>query len=282
MRNSHPDNSFQSPNHTDSFSLLNLAFVINNPIGVLSLIKREIHRFFSVASQTLFPPLISSTLFMYIFGIAIGSRVDFSSTGLSYFHFIVPGLMTMYLISGAYENTSSSLFIARWHNHIQEVLLSPLSYFEMVLGLLAGGLARGILVALGVFLFSQFFDHTQLQHPLLLLYFIVTIAVIFSCAGMMAALWAEDFGMLNIWNIYLIMPLVLLGGVFYPVDILPQMLKLFTAFNPMYFLVNGMRFSVTGVSDIPIYICIAVSFGMAVCSFYFTVFLFKIGYKLRT
>src|SRR3989338_9126574 len=125
--------------------------MINNPIGCLSLSKREILRFFSVASQTVFPPLVSSTLFMYIFGMAIGSRLDFSSLGLSYFGFIVPGLMTMHLIASSYENTSSSLFIARWHNHIQEVLLSPLSYFEMVLGLLAGGVARGAIVAMGGF-----------------------------------------------------------------------------------------------------------------------------------
>src|SRR3989338_4416343 len=111
--------------------------MINNPIGCLSLSKREILRFFSVASQTVFPPLVSSLLFMYIFGVAVGQRIEFQSlTGLTYLQFLVPGLMTMHLISSSYENTSSSLFIARWHNHIQEVLLSPLSYFEMVLGLL--------------------------------------------------------------------------------------------------------------------------------------------------
>jgi ABC-2 type transport system permease protein len=113
--------------------------MITNPIGVLALSKREIVSVLSVASQTVFPPLVTSFLFMYIFGVTIGERMDFSATGLSYLEFIVPGLMAMHLISASYENTCSSLFIARWHNHIQEVLLSPLSYFEMVLGLLAGG-----------------------------------------------------------------------------------------------------------------------------------------------
>ena len=215
--------------------------MINNPIGTLSLSKREILRFISVANQTIFPPLVSSVLFMYIFGVAIGSRVDLSSTGLSYLQFILPGLMTIHLISSSYENTSSSLFIARWHNHIQEVLLSPLSYFEMVLGLLAGGVARGFVVALGVLITSCFFTPLQIYHPFLLLYFVIMIAVIFSCAGMMGALWAEDFGMLSMWNIYVIMPLVFLGGVFYPVDLLPTPLKLATALNPMYYFVNGLR-----------------------------------------
>ena len=256
--------------------------MINNPIGTLSLSKREILRFVSVANQTIFPPLVSSVLFMYIFGVAIGSRVDLSSTGLSYLQFILPGLMTIHLISSSYENTSSSLFIARWHNHIQEVLLSPLSYVEMVLGLLAVGVMRGFVVAVGVFLISCLFTPPQIFHPILLFYFVIMIAVIFSCAGMMGALWAEDFGMLSMWNIYVIMPLVFLGGVFYPVDLLPPALKLATAFTPMYYFVNGLRYSVTGVSDVSIYTCVAFSFIMAVCFFFATVYLFKIGYKLRT
>lgn len=256
--------------------------MINNPIGCLSLSKREILRFFSVANQTVFPPLVSSTLFMYIFGVALGNRMDFSNLGLSYFGFIVPGLMTMHLISSAYENTSSSLFIGRWHNHIQEVLLSPLSYFEMVLGLLAGGVARATVVCLGVYLVSLFFAPSVIVHPFVLLFFIAAISVIFSCAGMVGALWAEDFGMLNIWNIYLIIPAVLLGGVFHPVGILPPALKIFSHFNPMYYMVSGMRYSVTGVAEVPVEISAGISLLMAVVFFYFTVYLFKVGYKLRS
>ncbi len=256
--------------------------MITNPIGVLSLSKREILRFLSVSTQTIFPPLITSTLFMFIFGVAIGSRIDFSSTGLSYLGFIVPGLMTMHLISSSYENTSASLFIARWHNHIQEVLLAPLSYFEMVLGLLAGGVVRGTIVCLGVYLVSLFFGPTSIQHPLLLAYFIVTISVIFSCAGMLGALWAEDFGMLNMWNIYGIVPLVFMGGVFHPVSMLPQIVQTISKFNPMFYLVQGIRFSVTGISDVPVIIAASASFVLSTGVFFLTVHLFKIGYKLRT
>src|SRR3989338_8817855 len=147
--------------------------MVVNPVGVLTLSKREIYRFITCAGQTLFPPLMSSLLFMYIFGVAIGNRIDFSSTGLSYLGFIVPGLMTMNLISSSYENTTSSLFIARWHNHIQEVLLAPLSYLEMVLGLLAGGVARGMLVCAGVYLVSLCFAPTGIHHPFFLLYFVM-------------------------------------------------------------------------------------------------------------
>ncbi len=257
--------------------------LISNPIGVLALSKREIHRFFSVANQTIFPPLVSSALFMYIFGVAIGTRIDFSAvSGLPYLQFIVPGLMAMHLISAAYENTSSSLFIGRWHNHIQEILLSPLSYIEMVLGLLAGGIARGMVVCIGVWFISQFFAPNYIAHPLALLYFMLMIAVIFSCAGMMGALWAEDFGMLSMWNIYVIVPLALMGGVFHPLAMLPKPLLILSHFNPLFYLVSGIRYSMTGISEVSAIVAAAVAFGMALSFFTATVFLFKIGYKLRT
>lgn len=256
--------------------------MVVNPVGVLTLSKREIYRFLTMAGQTIFPPLISSLLFMYIFGIAIGSRIDFSSTGLTYLSFIIPGLMTMHLISSSYENTTSSLFIARWHNHIQEILLAPLSYFEMVLGLLAGGVARGILVCSGVYMVAMLFAPLGIHNIFLLLYFAITISVIFACAGMMGALWAEDFGMLSVWNIYFIIPLVLMGGVFHPISMLPQFIQKASHFNPMFYLVNGIRYSVTGVSDASVLTCTMVSLVMAASFFFLTVYLFKIGYKLRT
>lgn len=256
--------------------------MIINPVGVASLSKREIVRFLSLMGQTIFPPLVTSALFMYIFGVAIGNRIDFSNTGLTYLEFIVPGLMTMHLISSSYENTSFSLFIGRWHNHIQEILLSPLSYFEMVLGLLAGGVARGTIVCVGVFAVALFFTDISIIHPIALLYFILTIAVIFSCAGMMAALWAEDFGMLNVWNIYLILPLVFLGGVFHPLSLLPPIVQDVSRFNPMFYLVQGMRYSVTGQSDVSVWICALVTAVLSLSFFFLNVHLFRIGYKLRT
>jgi len=256
--------------------------LVTNPIGVWALSKREIHRFFSTAHQTIFPPLVTSTLFMYIFGVAIGNRVDFSATGLTYLHFIVPGLMAMHLITSSYENTSSSLFIGRWHNHIQEILLAPLSYIEMVLGLLAGGVARGMLVCMGVWLVSLLFSPSLIAHPIALLYFMLMISVIFSCSGMMGALWAEDFGMLSMWNTYVIIPLCLLGGVFYPLFMLPPALQIVLHFNPMYYLVSGIRYSMTNVTDTPVLTCALVAFGMAAAIFSATVYLFRIGYKLRT
>lgn len=256
--------------------------LIKNLTGIFSLSKREIMRFLTVSTQTLFPPLISTVLFICIFGLALGKKIDLSAEGITYLAFIIPGIMTMQSITSSYENASSSLFISRWHNHVQEILLSPLSYFEMVLGILVGSLTRSILVVFGVLILSLFFSPMQIAHPLLMIYFILIIPIIFSCAGMLAALWAEDFNMLTMWNTYLIMPCTFLGGVFHPVKLIPEQLQFFTKINPMYYLVNGMRYSVIGVADTLIVYSIVVSLSLAVVMFFFTVHLFRIGYKLRS
>ncbi len=252
-------------------------------IGLYTLAKREILRFLIVGHQTIVPPLVSSTLFLFIFGLSVGQNVAFTAPGgVGYIQYIVPGIVTMYLISGSFENTSSSLFISRWHNHIQEVLLSPLSYFEMVLGLLAGGVARGTIVTLGVFAIASLMAHTGVAHPFLAIYFMLTISVIFSCLGMMAALWAKDFGMLSIWGTYVITPLVFLGGVFNPISMLPVPLQSAAHWNPMLHLVSGVRYSMLGIAESPLWISAALSGFGALAAFLFTVHLFRIGYRLRT
>lgn len=250
--------------------------------GLLALSRREILRYLVVAPQTLLPPILTSFLFLFIFGVSVGHNVSVGAHAVSYAAFIVPGLIAMQLISGSFENTSSSLFIARWHNHIQEILLSPLSYLEMVLGLLAGGVSRGLLNALGVYLISLLFAPAAVAHPFLLLFFAVALTVTFSCLGMMAALWANNFGMLSVWSTYVVTPLVYLGGVFTPVDMLPAKVQFFVRWNPLHYLVSGVRYSVTGNSEAAPLACALFAGALAAACLAFTAHLFKIGYKLRT
>ena len=254
---------------------------LENTIGLFTLMKREIVRFMVVAHQTIFPPLISSALYLFVFGLSVGSNIRFSNS-LGYITYITPGIVTMYLITGSFENTSSSLFISRWHNHIQEILLSPLSYSEMVLGLLTGGVVRAFIVACGVFVIASFLNPIGIAHPWLVLYFFFTISVIFASGGLMAALWAKDFGMLSIWATYVILPAVFLGGVFTPTDMLPQSIRFIVWANPFFYLVSGMRYAILNIADAPIWISAAVAFAGAVFMFTFTIHLFRIGYRLRT
>lgn len=250
--------------------------------GLATLSKREIVRFIVVAQQTIFPPVVTSALFLFIFGLSVGRNITDLGVGYNYLQFIIPGVMTLHLISGSFENTSSSLFISRWHNHIQEILLSPLSYFEMVLGLLIGGVVRGVMVFSGVFVVSQFFAPTGIHHPAALIFFILTTSVLFSCLGMMAALWANNFSMLSIWNIYVITPMTFLGGVFNPLSMLPEKLQHLAQYNPMHHLVSGIRFALIGYAESNIWISAGVAAVLALSSFGLTVYLFRIGYKLRS
>ncbi|OGW84931.1 MAG: hypothetical protein A3C35_05485 [Omnitrophica bacterium RIFCSPHIGHO2_02_FULL_46_11] len=249
-------------------------------IGFKSLVEREIIRFTSVFFQTIFPPLVSSFLYIAIFGFTIGRQIE-RVDGMPYLNFLIPGLIMMYIIEGSYSNTSSSLFISRWAGHIQEILVTPLSYFEMVLAILIGGLARSLVTASGVYLVSLLFMRTPIQHPFIVLTMAVFVSLSFSSAGALIALFAEEFEHLTICTTFLITPLIFFGGVFHSVKMLPNVLQVITSFNPIFYMVNGMRYGMLGTSDVPIAQCLIVVFSLFAVLFSFTVFLFKTGFKLR-
>jgi len=255
--------------------------MISNPIGFRSLVKREILRFCIVFTQTIFPPLISASLFIFIFGYSLGRNLNLSFEGGSYLHFLIPGLVMMHLIEGSYTNTYSSLFMSRWHNHIQEVLLSPLSYFEMVLGLIIGGVVRGMIVAAGVYGISLLFIQFTFHNVFVVLYFFIAVTIIFSCLGLVVALWADSFERLNIWSTFVITPLIYFGGVFHSVQMVPEPLRIVTYFNPIFYLVNGLRYGMLGVSDTPVIYSMGLAALLAVVLFCWVEWLFRIGYKLR-
>ncbi len=256
--------------------------MINNWIGFWSLLKREVLRFFVVFSQTILPPLISSSLFIFVFGFSIGRNMRLLVNGVSYLQFMVPGLVMMYLIESSYANTSSSLFISRWHNHIQEVLLSPLSYFEMVLALLIGGVTRGILTASGVYLVSLFFTQFIFYNWWIVAYFFIVVTIIFSCIGLVVGLWAEGFEKLSMWGTFVLTPLIYFGGVFHSLEMVPAPLRVVTRLNPIFYLVNGLRYGMLGVSDVNVGFGMGLAAMLAVALFICVERLFRKGYKLRS
>lgn len=250
--------------------------------GFRTLVRREVTRYFVVWSQTILPPLISSTLFIFVFGYSIGKNLSIQIHGQSYLHFIVPGLVMMHLIEAPYANASSSLFISRWHNLIQEILLSPLSYFEMVLGLLIGSVTRGLVVASGVYGVSLFFVRFSFFNPWIVLYFFLTVTVIFACLGLLAGLWAEGFEKLSIWSTFVITPLIYFGGVFHSVEMVPAPLQFVTKMNPIFYLVSGLRYGMIGESDVDVRVSMGLAAVLAVALFFFVERLFRKGYKLRS
>ena len=253
---------------------------MRNLIGFKSLVQREIVRFTSVFLQTIFPPLISSLLFISIFGYTIGRRIE-EVGGVPYMNFLIPGLIMMYVIEGSYQNTSSSLFISKWAGHIQEILVTPLSYFEMVLAILIGGLVRSLVTATGVYLVSWLFTPTPIQHPLTVFVVAVFVSLTFSSVGALVALCAEEFEHLTICTTFVLTPLIYFGGVFHSVTMLPEALQKVTALNPIFYMVSGMRYGMLGTADVSIAHCLTVISLLFFALFSFTVFLFKTGFKLR-
>src|SRR3989338_2945337 len=254
----------------------------NIPVGFRTLVKREVLRYFVVFSQTLVPPIISSALFIFVFGFSIGRNMNLVVEGVSYLSFMVPGLVMMHLIEGSYGNTSSSLFISRWHNHIQEMLLSPLSYFEMVLGFLVGGVSRGILAASGVYLVSLVFTQFVFFNFWIVLYFFVAVTIIFSCLLLVVGHWAQGFEKLSVWGTFVLTPLIYFGGVFHSLEMVPAPLKIVTKLNPIFYLVNGLRYGMIGISDVNVFFSMAMAAALAIGLFFVVEKLFRSGYKLRS
>lgn len=249
-------------------------------IGFMTLVKREIVRFTCVFTQTIFPPVMSSFLYIFIFGFSLGSRIE-TVQGVPYLTFLIPGLMMMYIIEGSYANTSSSLFISRWANNIEELLVTPLSYLEMVAAILIGGLARSLVVTSGVYLVSLCFVQSVPVHPLWAVFFIIFVSLTFSSVGMIVALFAEEFEHLSLMTTFVITPLVFLGGVFHSVTMVPAALRWITHFNPMFYMVSGLRYGMLGQADAALWQSTAVVLTLFTVLFSVTVYLFHIGFKLR-
>ena len=241
---------------------------------------REIVRFITVFTQTIVPPVVSNFLYIFIFGFSLGSRIQ-AVQGVPYLKFLIPGLVMMTIIEGSYANASSSLFISRWANNIEELLVTPLSYFEMVIAMLIGGLARSVVVATSVYLVSLVFVQTPIAHPFIMLYFLIFVSLVFSSAGMIVGLFAEEFEHLSIATTFVITPLIYFGGVFHSISMVPKILQGVTFFNPMFYMINGMRYAMLGTSDIGVGHSINIVFFLFLALFSTTVFLFKIGFKLR-
>ena len=249
-------------------------------IGFRTLVWREIFRFFSVVRQTVFPPVISSFLYIFIFGFSLGARIQ-EIQGVPYLTFLIPGLIMMYIIEGSYANTSSSLFISRWQNNIEELLVTPLSYFEMVVAMLIGGLARSFVTATGVFLVSKFFVQFPIANPWVVLYFFILVSLTFASIGMIVALFAEEFEHLTVATTFVITPLIFFGGVFHSITMVPEALRWLTKFNPIFYMISGMRYGMLGIEDASIGLSMTVVLVFFVTLLMLTVHLFRIGFKLR-
>src|SRR3989344_6341818 len=188
----------------------------------------------------------------------------------------------MNVIMTAYEESSSSLFLGKFINYIQELLIAPMSYLELVLGFTFGSVLRSFVIANLIFVVFLFFIKLSIHSILLYLYFILFVSLFFSSIGLIVALWAERFDNLAILNTFFITPLLFFGGVFHSVKLLPELFQKLSLFNPLFYMIDGFRYSILGESDFNVYYSMLIVFVLAFLGFFYTIYLFKKGYKLKS
>ncbi|MDO4230835.1 MAG: ABC transporter permease [Lautropia sp.] len=248
--------------------------------GFMTLLKKEVLRFWKVAFQTIAAPVLSALLYLMIFSHALTGRVEVFP-GVSYTSFLVPGLVMMSLLQNAFANASSSLIQSKVSGNLVFVLLAPLRPVELYGGYVLAAMVRGVVVGLGVMLVTLFFASLGLSHPWWALVFAVLGAGIMGTLGLLAGIWAEKYDQIATFQNFLITPLTFLSGVFYSVHSLPPFWHMASHFNPFFYMVDGFRYGFFGQSDIdPWHSLAVVSLSWLVLGIV-AMRLLKSGYHLR-
>lgn len=251
-----------------------------NWLGLLTLAEREVRRFLSVWMQTLVAPLITAGLFLAVFSLAIGQQRG-DVMGVPFVQFIAPGLLMMTVIQNAFANTSSSIMVAKVQGNIVDTLMPPLSPLEMVLGYLAGGVGRGLFVAVAMLLVMVVVLGMGVAHPLWVIAFIVLGSCFMGALGIVAAIIANKFDQMAAISNFIITPLSFLSGTFYSIDALPPVIRAITHFNPVFYLIDGLRFGVLGVSDSSplrgFAVCLLATVAISALCWYW----FKRGFRMK-
>lgn len=249
-------------------------------IAYLTIVRKEIHRFSRLWLQTLVPPAITIALYFVIFGNLIGSRIGVMN-GFSYMDFVVPGLIMMAIITNSYANIVSSFFGARFQNYVEEMLVSPLPNWVLLMGYVTGAVTRGLGVGIIVTLLSLFFTELKVHNLAIMVSMVLLTSVLFSLLGFINAVFAESFDDISVIPTFVLTPLIYLGGVFYSVDLLPQFWQNVSMLNPILYMVNGFRFGILGVSDVNVVFAFIMSFSFIVIAWSYCMYLLNTGTKLR-
>ncbi|KXI29700.1 ABC transporter permease [Paraglaciecola hydrolytica] len=243
-----------------------------NFVALRTIWIKECTRFMRIWIQTLLPPAITMSLYFVIFGNLIGSRIG-DMGGFSYMEFIVPGLIMMSVITNAYSNVSSSFYSAKFQRNVEEMLVAPVPNWVIIAGFVGGGVARALLIGFIVTLVSLLFVDIHIHSLAIILLTLVLTATLFSTAGLINAIYANSFDDISIIPTFVLTPLTYLGGVFYSLTLLPEFWQWVSKANPIVYMVNGFRYGFLGVSDINLYVSMALLVG-------FNLILLTLAYSL--
>ena len=241
----------------------------------------EMDRFKRTLMQSLFSPVLSTSLYFIVFGSVIGGYVE-KIDGISYGSFIVPGLLMLTLLTQSISNTSFGIFFPKFNGTMYEILAAPISTFEIVLAFVGAGATKTLLVGVVIFLTATFFVEVQVKYPLLMIFLLVLVAFTFALFGFLIGLMSSNFEQMSIVPTLVITPMVFLGGSLYSLDMLPEFWQTVTYFNPVVYLINGLRFAFYGVSDFNIWISVSLMVLFLVICVTVVSVLLKKGYKIKT
>ena len=246
-----------------------------------TLLKKEILRFWSVALQTLVTPFITASLYLLVFGLSLGNKFSVIPE-FTYIQFVVPGLVLMGVINNSFANTSSSLFFSRYLGNIVDLLVTPITPAQFIMAYTIAAMIRGILVGVSVLAISLVFTPLPWAHPFAAFAMVVLASFLFAQLGLIAAIFSNSFDALSMYTNFLILPLIYLGGLFYPISLLPGIWKVLSHFNPLFYLIDGFRQAVLGRGDTELWVDFLVAGGISAVLFALAAYYIGKGHKMRT
>jgi ABC-2 type transport system permease protein len=249
--------------------------------GLVWLCRRETLRVSKLWTQTVLAPVVSSILFILVFGLSLGGRIR-EVGGVDYEVFIVPGLITMGMAQAAYANNASSIFQARFDRYIHDVLSAPMRPWQMTLGYTVGGIFRALAIGGSLLVLAALLVGVPIERPFALIAAVALGLILFSALGVVVGIYAETWDHTTFIANIVILPLAFVGGVFYSIDVLPSPWEELSHFNPIFYLVNAVRFGFLGESDVSIWLSLVVTAALAVPVYAWSQWLFTTGRRLKS
>ena len=248
--------------------------------GLWTIYYKEMLRTKRVIFQSVLSPVITTALYFVVFGAALGSRIT-DLGGVTYMQYIVPGLIMMALLINSFSAAAAGIFFPKFMGNIYEMLSAPLSYIEITLGYVLAAMTRALMIGGIIFIVALFFTPLPILHPFWALGFSILVSFIFALFGFIMGLWAKSFEQFQLVPTFIITPMSFLGGIFYSLSMLPPLWQTVALFNPLVYMINGMRWAFYGITDVHPFYSGIVIIAFAIILFAIIAWIFKTGYKLR-